>query len=207
MTMRSRRFLLAPILALALASALATPARAAETYTFDTVHSQIIFFVNHLGISITEGEFQEWDGHFVFDEANIENSSVDVTIDANSIDMDNAIWDDHMKAADWFNVAEHPTLTFRSTQVEGTGENTGKVTGDFTLLGQTAPVTLDVTFLHKGSHPMRPDQTRAGFSARAKLKRSDFGMTFGLPAIGNDIEIRIEVEAIRSDDEGKPSNE
>ena len=89
--------------AMALILALPTNANAAEKYTFDKTHTQIIFFVNHLGFSFSEGEFLDFDGYFTFDRENPENSLIDVRIDTASIDMDDEKWDDHMKNADFFN--------------------------------------------------------------------------------------------------------
>ncbi len=173
-------------------------ARAAvETYTLDKAHTQIVFFVDHVGFSKSHGDFLDFDGSFDFDENNPESGSVEVSIKTASIDMvGNQKWIDHLKNADFFDVEKYPTMDFRSTGVEMTGENTAKLTGDLTLLGVTKPVTLDVTFNKAGKHPFSGKYV-AGFSARGTLKRSDFGMTYGLPLIGDEVELRIEVEGER----------
>ena len=163
-------------------------------YEFDTVHSQIIFFVDHLGFAKSEGEFLDFDGMFIFDQENVENSKLDVQIETASIDMDNEPWDKHMKNADFFDVEKYPHMTFKSTAIEKTGEDTGKVTGDLTILDVTRPVTLDVKLNKAGTHP-RSGKQHAGFSATGMIKRSDWGMTYGVPAVGDDVEIRIEIEA------------
>ncbi len=173
-----------------------------EQYKFDTVHTQIIFFVDHLGFSKSEGEFIDFDGGFTFDRGQPENSSVEVTIQTVSIDMDDEKWDEHMKNEDFFNVEKFPTMTFKSTGIEVTGENTANITGDLTLLGVTKPVVLNVTHNKSGKHPFG-EKYAAGFSATASLKRSDFGMTYGLPMVGDDVEIRIEVEAEREETGGE----
>lgn len=178
-----------------LAVAVATPAQAADKYKFDTVHSQVIFFVSHLGFSMSEGEFLDFDGGFSFDQKNWGNSSVDVTIKTASISLDDKKWDDHMKNEDFFNVEKYPTMTFKSTKVESKDGKTGTITGDLTLLGVTKPVTLDVTFNKAGAHPFNPKKQLIGFSATGTLKRSEFGMNYALPAVGDEVEIRIEVEA------------
>ncbi|RZO86348.1 MAG: polyisoprenoid-binding protein [Oceanococcus sp.] len=178
-----------------LAVAVATPAQAADKYKFDTVHSQVIFFVSHLGFSMSEGEFLDFDGGFSFDQKNWGNSSVDVTIKTASISLDDKKWDDHMKNEDFFNVEKYPTMTFKSTKVESKDGKTGTITGDLTLLGVTKPVTLDVTFNKAGAHPFNPKKQLIGFSATGTLKRSEFGMKYALPAVGDEVEIRIEVEA------------
>lgn len=172
-----------------------------ETYEFDKAHTQILFFVNHLGFSNSQGEFHDYDGSFTFDRGQPENSKIDVTIKTGSIDMDDEKWDDHMKNEDFFHVEKYPDMTFSSTGIEITGENTANITGDLTLLGVTKPVTLSVTHNKSGKHPFGGKYV-AGFSAFATLKRSEFGMTYGLPMVGDDVEIRIEVEGIRHDDAG-----
>ena len=184
--------------AMALILALPTNANAAEKYTFDKTHTQIIFFVNHLGFSFSEGEFLDFDGYFTFDRENPENSLIDVRIDTASIDMDDEKWDDHMKNADFFNVEKYPEMTFKSNKVEVTGENTANITGDLTILDVTKPVTLAVTHNKSGKSPFG-DEYKAGFSATTNIKRSEWGMSYGLPNVGDDVEIRIEVEAIREE--------
>jgi polyisoprenoid-binding protein YceI len=171
---------------------------APEKYEFDKAHTQILFFVSHLGYSMSQGEFLDYDGHFVFDEEKPEESSVEVTIQTASIDMDDKKWDEHLKNEDFFNVSEYPEMTFKSTEITQIGADTGKITGDLTLLGVTKPVTLDVTFNKAGPFPMNPDVYKAGFSATGTVKRSEFGMDYGLPGVGDDVEIRIEVEGERT---------
>ena len=185
--------------AVLLMSGLVMPAHAAPVeYSFDTVHSQIIFHVDHLGFSKSEGEFLDFDGQLIFDEEAPEASSVNVTIDTSSISLDDQAWDDHMKNSDFFNVAQFPAITFNSTAVETTGEKTGKIHGDLTILGVTKPVTLDVVYNKSGVHPYSQKYV-SGFSATTSLNRSDFGMEYGLPGIGDNVDINIEVEAIRND--------
>ncbi|MEC7029178.1 MAG: YceI family protein, partial [Pseudomonadota bacterium] len=132
------------------------------------------------------------------DRENPANSAVEVTIQTASIDMDMEKWDDHLKNADFFNVEEFPTMTFKSSAIEVTGEKTGKITGDLTLLGVTKPVTLDVVSHKAGEFPMG-DMYKAGFTATAMIDRSEWGMNYGLPAMDKMVEIRIEVEGNRVD--------
>lgn len=182
-----------------------SPARAyAEqaTYHFDKAHTQILFFVNHLGFSNSQGKFLDFDGHFVFDENDPESSSVEVVIQTDSIDMDDEAWDAHLKNEDFFNVAEFPVMVFKSTSVELTGENTANLTGDLTLLGVTRPVVLAATHNKSGKFPFG-NKYVSGFSARGMLKRSDFGMDYGLPGVSDEVELRIEVEGIRQEEGGE----
>ena len=164
-----------------------------EKYTFDKAHTQILFFVDHLGFSMSQGEFHDYDGHFVFNRAEPAKSSIDVTIQTASIDMDHEKWDAHMKNEDFFNVEAFPTMRFKSTDIEVTGENTANITGDLTILETTKPVTLSVTHNKSGVHPFSGKYV-AGLSATTTVKRSDFGMTYGIPGVGDDVEIRLEVE-------------
>lgn len=184
-------------LSLLLLSALlltATPARAElESYTYDTEHTQIIFAVNHLGFSNSHGRFTKFTGGFKFDAENPAASSADMTIDTNSLVMDSAAWEKHLKNADFFNVEKFPTMAFKTTAVEKTGDNTGKITGDLTLLGVTKPVVFDVTYNKSGIHPYSKKMV-AGFSGKAVIKRSEFGMTYGLPGVGDDVSVILEVE-------------
>lgn len=190
------------LLSVATAAVLSLPvqANAADQYEFDKEHTQILFFVNHLGYSFSQGEFLEFDGGFTFDEENPENSSIDVTIQTESIDMDSEDWDAHMKNEDFFHVERYPTMTFKSTAIEVTGDNTANITGDLTILDVTKPVVLDVTHNKTGKSPFG-DEYKSGFSATANIKRSEWGMNYGLPNVGDDVEIRIEVEAVRVEED------
>ena len=179
-------------------SGFSTSADAADKYTFDKLHSQIIFFVDHLGFAKSEGEFHDYDGHYMFDEEHPEKSSVEVTIKTASIDMDDEAWDAHLKNADFFNVEKFPEMTFKSTSIKVTGDKTGEITGDLTILGVTKPVTLTTVHNKTGENPYSK-KIESGFSAKTTIKRSDFGMTYGLPGVGDDVEIMIEVEGVRVD--------
>ena len=169
-----------------------------EHYKFDAVHSQVIFFVNHLGFAKSEGEFLEFDGDLYIDRENLANSNVNVVVKAESIDMDNEKWDNHMKNADFFNVPEFPVMTFKSNNVVLTGDNTAEVHGDLTILGITKPLVLYTTHNKSGVHPFS-GKDHIGFSATGVVKRSEYGMNYGLPNVGDEAELRIEVEATRQD--------
>ncbi len=171
---------------------------AKEKYTFDKAHTQILFFVDHLGFSMSQGEFHDYDGHFVFDRENPENSSVEVNIKTASIDMDHEKWNAHMKNEDFFHVEKFPEMTFKSTSIEQIDDNKGKITGDLTILGVTKPVTLDVTYNKSGTHPFSGDFV-SGFSATTTIDRKEYGMTYGLPNIGQMVEVRLEVEGVRQE--------
>ena len=167
-----------------------------DSYDFDRAHTQILFFVDHLGFSTSQGEFLDYDGHFAFDPEDWSRSSVAIDIRTASVDMDDYDWDKHMRSKDFFHVDQYPVMSFRSTRVEQTGEKQGRILGDLTLLGVTRPVTLEFTFNKAGVHPISKAYV-AGFSAKTAIRRSEFGMKYGLPMIGDHVDIRLEVEGLR----------
>lgn len=178
---------------------LSTHAQAApEKYIYDPVHTQIMFSVSHLGFSFPHGKFNKFSGGFVFDQEKPETSQAEITIDADSLDMDSADWEQHLKSTDFFNVRKFPAMIFKSGKIVKTGANTADMTGDLTLLGVTKPVTLLVTFNKAGTHAFNKNYV-AGFSLSGSLKRSDFGMNYALPLVGDEVNLIIQVEGIRQD--------
>lgn len=176
----------------------AGPAAAAPvTYVFDTVHSQVHASASHLGFSRSTARFPILAGTLRFDPDDWSTASVEVTIDAAGLDFGDATWNEHMRAAQFFNTAEFPKLEFRSTAVEGRGHR-GTVTGGLTMLGVTKPVTLDVTFNRLADNPFSKKPT-VGFSATATLSRSEWGMSAYVPSVGDEVTLRIEVEAAKAD--------
>ncbi len=167
----------------------------AELYTFDTAHTQILFFVSHLGFSKSQGEFLRFSGGFDFNPNDFSKSNAEVIIQAKSLDMDDEKWNQHMKSEDYFHVEKYPTLVFRSTKVVPTSDTTFDLHGDLTMLGNTHPVIIKTKFNKSGPHPKTGNQV-AGFSATAELMRSQWGMKRGVPFVGDEVEIRIEVEGI-----------
>ena len=163
-------------------------ALAAEEWQFDNAHTMIGFTVDHLGA------FTDFDGTLILDQDDPSNSSVSVSIATASVDTRHEARDGHLSGEDFFDVANNPTITFESTSVNVTGDNTAEVTGDLTMLGMTNPVTLDVTLNQLGPNPFSETPT-AGFSATGTLNRSDWGMQFGVPVIGDEIALIIETEA------------
>ncbi len=173
-----------------------SPALSADTFKIDQAHTNIVFLIDHLGYSKMVGQFQEFEGSFVFDQDNVAQSKVDLMIKAASVDTDHQARDDHLRGPDFFNAEEFPEITFVSTKIAKTGEKTGTITGDLTLLGQTRPVTLEVTFNKIEAHPI-PSYNGvvvAGFSARGTVDRIAHGMTYAQGGIGNTLEIILEVE-------------
>lgn len=172
------------------ASAEAAP----QKFVLETPHTQIVFNVSHLGFSHSYGKFTGYSGTINFDPEAPANSSVEVMIDAKSVELNDAKWNDHVKNADFLDTEKFPSITFKSTKVDVTGEKTANITGDLTIRGVTKPVVLATTFNKLDKHPYSGKQV-AGFSATTTFKRSDFGVSYGLPGVGDDMNIIIEVEA------------
>jgi polyisoprenoid-binding protein YceI len=169
----------------------------ADTYVFDKAHSTMGFQVRHL-FSKVPGKFDDFDGKIQFDEANPENSSVEVTIKASSVDTGVEMRDENLRSGDFFDVEKFPEITFKSKSVKRTGENTGEVTGDLTMHGVTKEIVLKVELLGKGAGPH--GKPASGWEAKTNLKRSEFGLTWnkaieGMQIAGDDVEIDLRVEA------------
>lgn len=171
---------------------------APDRYTFDPAHTQVLFSIEHMGLSHPFGRFDKTTGGYTFDPADVAHATVDATVDVNSLDMGSDKWNEHLKSKDFFDAEKFPVMTFKSTKIEKTGEKTGKLTGDLTLHGVTRPVTLDVTYIRTAPHPMNKNMM-SGFTATGTLKRSDFGMTAYIPMVGDEVSIMINVEGIRQD--------
>lgn len=144
---------------------------AAETYYTDQGHTEVVFSWNHAGVSIQSGEFTTASGKLILDPDNIGQSTIDVTIDANSLSTGFGPLDDDLKGKNFLDVVSFPQITFKSTKVTQTGENTADVTGDLTIHGVTKSVTLKTTMSHRGNHPV------AAFSDYYKGKWIAFSAT------------------------------
>jgi polyisoprenoid-binding protein YceI len=165
-------------------------------YNIDASHSRIWFDVSHQGYSAMRGLFRDFGGSFNFDAENPVASTLDITIDASSINMFHDGLNVHLKNDDFFGVENYPELHFVSTGIEVTGEDQFVVHGDLTILGQTNPVSLDATQNLLGTAGGGAE--KVGFSATTSVNRTDYGMTFGVPNIGADIAISIQLEATHS---------
>lgn len=165
------------------------------TYTVDNSHGYITFTYSHLGFSNPRVGFNRFDTQLDLDSNNPENSTIDVTIDASSIDSRVAEFNEHLVGSDFFNTAEYPTITFKSTKVVTAGDGNFDVTGDLTILGTTKTVTLDAKINKAANHPMRNVPT-VGVSASATLNRSDWGLGAYVPAVSDEVELSIEVELL-----------
>jgi polyisoprenoid-binding protein YceI len=188
--MHMNRFAAALIFVCLPAAALAAP----ETYSLDPNHTNVEWHASHFGFSTPSGKFANVEGKLVLDEAAPAKSSVEAVIWTDSLITGIPKFDEHLKSLDFLNVEKYAKATFKSTRVEMTGKHTAKVHGQFTLLGVTMPIVLDVK-LNKIGTSMAHKVKSAGFSATTTLKRSQYGMTFGLPGVPDEVLITIESEA------------
>ena len=165
---------------------------AVETYTLDPSHTYVQWRVSHLGFSHQTGKWMA-QGTLQLDKTNPKNDKVNVTIKLADIITGNDKLNEHLDGEQFFNVAKFPTATFVSDKVDVTGSKTASVKGILTVHGVSKPVTLNVTFNKAGKNPIS-DKMSVGFSATARIKRSDFGMTTLLPLLGDEVLLNIEAE-------------
>lgn len=182
------------VLFLALALSFPAAAKAAETYTLDPGHTEIVWQAGHFGFSSPTGKFAGATGKVMLDEAAPAKSSVEVTINTAALFTGNEKFDAHLKSADFFNVEKFPSASFKSENVTLTGEKTATVEGMLTILGISKPVTLEVTLNKLDVNPLNSRKT-AGFSAKTTIRRSEFGINYGLPGIPDEVTIAIQAEA------------
>ncbi|MBV9875776.1 MAG: YceI family protein [Verrucomicrobia bacterium] len=177
---------------LAFAGATLAPA---DTFKIDPVHSAIIFEIGHFGVGHIYGRFDTFSGTFTLDQSDASKDTVSVEIKTDSVDTNFPDRDKHIKSPDFFNAAQFPSATFKSTSVKKVDDKTYEVTGDFTLRGVTKPLTLNVQAI--GSGPGPKGEFRSGWEATATLKRSDFEVKTFLPAVTDEVLLRIAVEGIK----------
>lgn len=181
--------------ALVLAAAAAAPALAApETYVLDANHTFPRFSYNHLGYSVQLSRFDKTTGKIVFDKV-AKTGSVDVVIDAKSVNTGSTLFNEHIQGEDYLDTAKYPTATFKSTKVVFDGDKPSKIEGNLTLKGVTKPVTLTVTSFQAMPHPMFKKDA-IGANATVTVKRSDFNAGKNAPYVGDDVTIDIAMEAL-----------
>ncbi|MDX2154884.1 MAG: YceI family protein [Hyphomicrobiaceae bacterium] len=190
------------MLGLTLLLALSGKARA-ETYTFAGGHTSVSFTWSHAGLSRHSGRIVGADGTLEFDPASPETAQVDVRLKPADISTGVGALDRLLRSPDFFDVAANPAIRFRSTRVTVTGERTGEVAGELSLGSVTKPITLAVKWNFTGEHPLglvNPSfagKFVAGFSATARLLRSEWGLGRGAPLISDEVELAIEAEVVR----------
>jgi len=172
----------------------------AANWQVDGSHTTVGFSISHIFTSV-QGRFDRFDGTIVFDPEKPESAIVRATVEAASINTNNAKRDKHLRSDDFFDVEKHPTLSFESTGgVTEMKENRGKLAGNLTIHGMTKPVVFDVTFRGQGKDPW--GNVRAGFAASLSINRKDYGLNWnevletGGLLVGEEVEIRIDAEGI-----------
>ncbi len=171
-----------------------------STWELDPAHSSAEFAVKHLMVSTVTGRFKKLAGRIVLDETNPGNSRAEAEIDTASVDTGIADRDTHLRSADFFDVANHATMTFRTRRIEVESDDRARLVGELTIRGVTRPVTLDVTYDGEITDPW--GNRRRGFTADGVLYRKDFGMTWnqildaGGVLVGDKIKITLNVEAV-----------
>ncbi len=184
--------------AIAAALALATTATASfaapEKYNLDASHSQVVFAYNHLGFSTTYNMFSGFEGEILFDKENPENSSVSVAMPVKSLFTGWEARFKHFMGDDFFGAQDGDMITFTSTGIEVTGENTANITGDLTINDVTQSVVLDAKLNQSGENPLNGKQW-AGFDATTVIKRSDFDLGAFAPNVSDELDVQISVEA------------
>lgn len=198
------RLLLALIACAAPMAVLANP----QTYVIDPIHSIPNFVVSHIGMTQIHGRFDEMNGKILLDPV-AKTGSVDLRIKAATVNSGvprhepgsaaarmhgPRSRDEHLRSADFFNVAEYPEIIFKSTKVNFNGDNVESVEGNLTMVGATKPVKLQVTSFRCGPHPFNK-KPMCGAYVEGSIKRTDFGMKYGVPAVGDDVKLAISLEA------------
>ena len=190
------RLILAALIATAAVPAVAqtpgTPSKAAVTpgtYKVDTAHTQVTWTLNHMGFSMLSGQFGAQDGTLTIDPAKPSAAKLDVTFAIADLSVTSAKFAEHLKSKDFFDVPTYPTARFVSTAVVASG-NTAKITGNLTIKNITKPVTIDATFVGAGANPMSK-KVNFGFRGTTTIKRSDFGVGYAAPVVGDEVKLDI----------------
>lgn len=170
-----------------------------QRFDVDPDHASIGFLVSHVGFARVLGQFLEVEGGFTFDEPSGTVSDIRIAVETDSVFTGHKARDAHLRKKDFLWADEHPTMVFVGRRAERTGERTGRIEGDLTLRGVTRPVTFDVTLNRTGSYPFGDRHYAVGISARGSIRRSDFGMNYGVAdgLVGDVVEILVEMEGKR----------
>ncbi len=195
----------------ALSLGVALPSLAlASTWNIDPMHSSSGFAVKHMVVSTVRGTFGKTTGTVNLDEKDVTRSSVEATIDTTTVDTGVAPRDNDLRSANFFDVAQYPTITFKSTKVQRAGKGKLKVTGNLTMHGVTKPVVLEV----EGPTQAITDpqgHTRRAFSATTRLNRKDFGLSYSKmieagPVVGDQVQVQLEMEMVKAGDSEQAEN-
>lgn len=185
---------------LAPAQPAANEKRTTTVWQLDPTHSSAEFAVRHMMVATVKGAFKSLSGRVELDEGNWENAQIEAEIDVASVDTGVADRDNHLRSPDFFDVAHHPKITFRSTAVAAVAADRGTIRGDLTIHGVTRPVTLEVEYLGEARDPW--GNRRRGYAAETKLNRKDFGMTWNMVLdtggvlVGDAIKVTLNIETV-----------
>lgn len=183
------------VLAMSIAMMTGSAAYAADSYTIDSRHTFPSFEVSHLGFSTQRGRFNGTKGKIVLDRK-LKTGSIDVTIATTTLDTGFDKLEEHLRGVDFFNTEIYPAMTFKADKITYNGDAPSKIDGEVTLLGVPKPLTLSLVHFRCGIHPMLKKEV-CGANASGTLKRSEFGMKYAVPAVGDEVKILIQVEAIK----------
>ena len=178
------------------------PSWAADTWAIDKAHSEVNFKIRHL-VSKVSGNFTDFDGQITTDFEALGNSSVDFVIKAESVNTNNEKRDEHLRSADFFNVKEHPEITFRSSRIESAGDGAYRVTGTFTMMGVAKEITLPVSFLGEVEDPW--GNVKGGFEIVTAIDRKEYGMEWnkaldsGGFILGDEVSVVINLEVTKKE--------
>ncbi|WP_114701844.1 YceI family protein [Psychrobacter proteolyticus] len=187
----TKALLISSILSITTMASAALPTQ----WQLDNSHTRVGFSVDHMGFSTVMGHFSDVDGTVKFDLKNPNQTQLNFVIDTDSIDTAWAARDKHLKTEEFFNVKKHPTMSFKSTQVNFVNPQQAKVTGDFTLLGQTKPLTLNLTLNKIDNSPLTKEPV-VGFRATGTIDRAAYGMTAYSAGITTNVPIQIDGELV-----------
>jgi polyisoprenoid-binding protein YceI len=189
-----RTYLLRTVLTLSVVAGIGSASRA-DDYVIDAAHSGVTFQISHMGVSYIPGRFNQFSGNFTIDTSDPAKSSFSLTIKTESVDTNNSKRDEHLRAPDFFNAKQFPTITFASTAVKAV-EGGYEVTGDLTMHGETKPITFSLKGGKTAEFP--PKVIRTGFtSPQIVIKRTDFGVGKPMPVLGNEVYITISFEGTK----------
>jgi polyisoprenoid-binding protein YceI len=172
-------------------------------WAIDTAHSSVDFSLRYMMIANVKGAFHNFNATIEADPTDLTTATIEFTIETSSVDTRNKDRDGHLVSADFFDVENYPTMTFRATNIEKTDDSEYNVTGDLTLHGVTKPETFAVTFEGQGKDPWGNE--KAGFSATGTVNRSDYGLTWnaaletGGVLVGDKVKINLQIQAAKAE--------
>ncbi len=185
---------LAAAIALILSIALAPVTSFAAPWKIDPDHSHLTFTVDNLGFSLTQGQFRKFKADIDFDPENVETSSVSFVIDTNSVDTNSKGRDKSIRSKNYLNVKNYPEITFVSDTVRLVDDNTAEINGEVTIRGETREATFMAEMIRIAPNPFSKDTQLAGFAVTGVINRVEFGITYGAPAVGVDINVRLDLQ-------------